>query len=107
EYRDAELACMREQWCMPLPWRVSPLVQLIKGLAGPQSLPDLEVRLRAVQRDGIGRIGLDLHRVRACRARRFNDFERSLDVAIVVRGHFRNHVRRQGRTDLATCDANG
>ena len=90
---------------MPLPRRVSFLVQVIQGTPVPQSPMNLEVGGGAVEGDGICGVGLHFDRISPARLCHVNDTVSVIDVAVVVGGHFGNDVRRMVNADWAIVNA--
>ena len=69
---------------MRVPWRVRFLVELVETPAIPQAALDDEARPVMVNRDRIGRVSLQLDRIRPGLLRRLHDGQGPVEPAEVV-----------------------
>lgn len=65
---------------------------------------DPELRTVAPYGDGVGAVGLDLHRVSAGSGRGVDDLEGPLEAPEVVRGHLRHNYRTAKRRGVKLSD---
>ena len=101
---DAQLVSVLKQRGVPIPRRVGLLVQVVKRAAVPQPTTDTEIFRIAVQRDGVGAVGLQLDGIGAGLFGGLDNFEGSFNVAVVVGGHFCDDVGRMRRVDNSIVD---
>ncbi len=101
---DSRVAGGGEQPLMPIVGGIGGLVELIQRLAVPQSALDLEDLLVAVQRQGVGGVGLQLDGVGAGFGGDLDGAQRPVDVAQMVGRQLGDDERRLAGTDAATGD---
>ncbi len=85
EALQSQPVCFFFQLRLPVPGRIGFLIELIERSSVPDgAFVDLEAFVVAVQGDGIGRIGLQLHRVRTGFFGRMDDLYCPVVILIVV-----------------------
>jgi hypothetical protein len=79
-------------------------IEIVKPATVPRSAVDTEAGTIMVERDGVGRIGLQLNRIRPGCLGGIDEPDGAVDVAVVIARHLGDHIGRLRAADVATLD---
>ena len=100
-----DVAAVRGEDRLPLARQRDVVEQLVRGLGAELAEVVEARRLRGVER--AARVGLELHRVGAGLGRDVDEPPGDVEIAVVVRARFRDHVAGLAGPDLAVAELDG
>ncbi len=106
EALDAQFGGSLHDRLVPLPGRVCFFVEVVQRASVPQRLGVGDRELVAIDVEGhrVGRVGLELERVRPTRSDHLDDLECTAEISVVVARHLGDDERRMIATDEMRSD---
>jgi hypothetical protein len=108
EEMEPEAVCDPLQFRLPFPRGVGFAIQIVQGTAFPErAFADAEILLVGLDREGVGRVGLELYGVGAGGASGLDDFDGLGEILAMVGGELGNDVGRLSGADVTAGDLHG